>query len=243
MASHLTGRSMQAATSMRTASSGVTSAAAAAEELAATTGDIASSGRRSHALADEAVTRVDETVGRIRHLSEAAGHIERVVQIIRTIADHTNLLALNATIEAARAGEAGRGFSVVAAEVKALATQTARATDEITQSVSGILDATQGAVASVEVAKGAITGLVDLATAVASAVSDQERAVEMIARDIAAASATTDVTAGVIDDVAGTAGETASQGKLVLESGLSLRTRIDALERDARSFFERVRAA
>ena len=69
---------------------------------------------------------------------EAAGRIGEVVSLINTIAAQTNLLALNATIEAARAGEAGRGFAVVASEVKSLASQTAKATEEISEQIADI---------------------------------------------------------------------------------------------------------
>ena len=79
----------------------------------------------------------------LRELSQAASRIGDVVKLITAIAEQTNLLALNATIEAARAGEAGRGFAVVASEVKALAAQTAKATDEIGTQIAGMQTATQ----------------------------------------------------------------------------------------------------
>lgn len=86
----------------------------------------------------------------VRGLTQAADKIGEVVQIISDIASQTNLLALNATIEAARAGNAGKGFSVVASEVKSLAGQTAKATEEITGQIQSMQNATQHVVNAIE---------------------------------------------------------------------------------------------
>ena len=104
---------------------------------------------------------------RINELSQAAGRIGDVVKLITAIAEQTNLLALNATIEAARAGEAGRGFAVVASEVKQLASQTAKATDEIGTQIAGMQTATQNSVAAIKEIGGTIGRISEIASTIA----------------------------------------------------------------------------
>src|SRR3569833_2513397 len=99
---------------------------------------------------------------RVGELSKAAVRIGDVVELINTIAGQTNLLALNATIEAARAGEADRGNTEVATEVKALAEQTAKATGEIGQQISGIQAATQDSVAAIRAISNTIEKLSEI---------------------------------------------------------------------------------
>ncbi|HXQ98907.1 MAG TPA: methyl-accepting chemotaxis protein [Pseudomonas sp.] len=92
--------------------------------------------------------QIQDTTGLVEGLAEQGRDIGKVLDVIRSIAEQTNLLALNAAIEAARAGEAGRGFAVVADEVRALAHRTAQSTTEIEQMVAGIQTRTGDAVQS-----------------------------------------------------------------------------------------------
>ena len=106
----------------------------------------------SQRVATSAVAQAGQTNAQIAELSQSADRIGEIIKMISGVAAQTNLLALNATIEAARAGEAGRGFAVVASEVKSLASQTAKATDDISEQIAEIqmvageaIDAIKGA--------------------------------------------------------------------------------------------------
>src|SRR5205807_3727615 len=131
------------------ASANVQSVASATEEMTSSVNEISRQVQESSRIASEAVKQAQQTDGRINALSQAAGRIGDVVKLITAIAEQTNLLALNATIEAARAGEAGRGFAVVASEVKALASQTAKATEEISTQIGAMQSATNESVGAI----------------------------------------------------------------------------------------------
>ena len=115
------------------------------------------------------VADVTGTSREMEQLASSANEISRVLDVIGSIAGQTNLLALNAAIEAARAGEAGRGFAVVADEVRALAHRTQQSTGEIEQMIAGIQSGTERAVAAMQSSQNRATGTLEVAQAAGDA--------------------------------------------------------------------------
>jgi len=152
--------------------------------------------QRGSLLGREAVVRANASRATIDALTKAANQIGDIVSVIDQIAAQTNLLALNATIEAARAGEAGRGFSVVASEVKALATQTGHSTERIGAKVAEIQSTTRQVVASLAGVAEAIDQLSGVTQSVSAAVEQQRAATEDFATSARESSA-------AVSDVAG----------------------------------------
>ena len=150
--------------------------------------------RRGSGLGREAVARANASRATIDALARAADQIGDIVTVINSIASQTNLLALNATIEAARAGEAGRGFSVVASEVKTLATQTGKSTGQIGAKVAEIQATTREVVAALASVAEAIDQLSDVTASVSITIEQQRDATENFAASVSETSiATSDV--------------------------------------------------
>ncbi len=152
--------------------------------------------RRGSGLGREAVTRANASRSTIDALTKATNQIGDIVGVINGIAAQTNLLALNATIEAARAGEAGRGFSVVASEVKTLATQTGKSTEQIGAKVAEIQSTTREVVAALSSVAEAIDQLSGVTLSVSAAIEQQRDATENFATSARETSA-------AVSDVAG----------------------------------------
>src|SRR6516165_4931532 len=194
-------------------------------------------------MANDAVDQARSTTERVGELSQAATRIGDVVELINAIAGQTNLLALNATIESARAGEAGRGLAVVASEVKALAEQTAKATGEIGQQISGIQVATQDSVASIKDISGTIERLSEISSTIAAAVEEQGAATQEISRNVQqAARGTEQVSSNIVDVQRGSA-DTGSASTQVLSAAQLLSSDSSRLKIEVGKFLNSVRAA
>jgi methyl-accepting chemotaxis protein len=159
--------------------------ATAVDQMTAAISEVASSAEQAATVAKEGARLADETNRDMGELGTAAIEIDKVLEVIQDIAEQTNLLALNATIEAARAGEAGRGFGVVASEVKNLARQTAAATEDIRRRIDGIQNTTQRAVRGMENVGQAIQRVSEVSRTIASAVEQQNATTKEIARNMA----------------------------------------------------------
>jgi len=233
----------QVAGASEEASSNMQSVATATEELSASVDEIGRRVRDSNRIAEDAVLQAQQTDGRIGKLSRAAQEIGDVVKLITAIAEQTNLLALNATIEAARAGDAGRGFAVVAAEVKSLASQTAKATDEISNHIAGMQGATQESVTAIKAIGGTIAQISGISSEIASAVEQQSSATQEIARNVQNVAKGTHEAASSIMQVNRGATETGAASEEVLNSAKTLSSESSRLRQELDRFMANIRAA
>jgi methyl-accepting chemotaxis protein len=235
-------RARQVADASTGVSDKVTLVAGAAEELAASITEISGHVQRTTAVIGTATDGARHTNEQVAALSEAASRVGQVVTLIRTIAEQTNLLALNATIEAARAGEAGRGFAVVASEVKQLADQTAKATEQIGQQIAEMQSSTGDAVSSIRSIAATMEDVNAATMNIASAVEEQEASTAEISRGVADASSNTRTLTQNVDHVVDAIGSTSDTARKVQSAAETVIAQAGELERVIETFLGRVAA-
>ncbi|MBM7478494.1 methyl-accepting chemotaxis protein [Oerskovia jenensis] len=191
-------------------SQNVRTVAAGAEQMGASIREIAQNSNEAAKVANRATDRAASTNVTVQKLGTSSQEIGDVVKVITSIAEQTNLLALNATIEAARAGEAGKGFAVVASEVKELAQETAKATEDIARRVEAIQDDTSSAVGAIGEIADIIGRINDYQLTIASAVEEQTATTTEMSRGVSESATGASEIAGNITGIATAAQESAA---------------------------------
>ncbi|MEN2711758.1 methyl-accepting chemotaxis protein [Sphingomonas sp. VL_57B] len=236
-------RALAVATAASQTSDNMAEIAARGRDLAGALAGIAHNTSDARQAAAAVSQLVETGSARTRDLLHSAQSIDSVIRLISDIARQVNLLALNATIEAARAGEAGRGFTVVANEVKQLSTQTGIAADRITahvREIRGGIDEVAAGHNRVEQAIGAMAALAD---AVESAVARQEEATRTIARNVdEAVHASTGIQRDV-EAIGGTSRDASDQARAMRDVAGRLHVGADALSDQVHAFLAELRVA
>jgi methyl-accepting chemotaxis protein len=231
------------ATRAEQASINVQTVATATQQLAGSIREISTQVQRSVTVSNRATGETQRTSELISGLSSAAERIGNIVQLIQAIASQTNLLALNATIEAARAGDAGKGFAIVASEVKNLASQTAQATEQIASQIATIQSATGETVTAIAQFGATVKEMAEIASAVAAAVEEQGAATGDIARNVEEAANGTAAVTQEMGDVRAVANETDAGAEAALTASAALRQQAVSLKSNVSDFLQTIRAA
>jgi methyl-accepting chemotaxis protein len=218
----------------------VSSVASAANELSASISAISTQVGAATEIVSIAVGEAEATDGEIAGLSVAAERIGEVVNLIQNIAAKTNLLALNATIEAARAGEAGRGFSVVASEVKSLSVQTSKATNDIAKHIQDVQHSTRTAIATIRKIAGRMKEIKNYTAAVGSSVDQQSAATNEISQNAVSVAQHTGIVSSVLNEVAHATNEAQTSAEIVRAAAESVEKSVAALNDRVEKFLVKV---
>jgi methyl-accepting chemotaxis protein len=220
----------------------VQAVAKSADALSASIKELARTTSHASTLASATAADTEGASSEIERLSNAVNQIMSIVGLIQGIARQTNLLALNATIEAARAGAVGKGFSVVAAEVKSLAQQTSRATDDITRKIEAVRGSCSTVVSTINHIFQSIQQLRSCAVEMSSAIDQQAAATAAISENAQLAASGSRAVADNVVVLKDKAHETDKASSYVLEEARHLFEHVEAVGERVDGFLHHVTA-
>lgn len=217
--------------------------ASASEELSSSIREISQQLANASRVVNDAVQSVEAADRSTGALAQASEKIGSIVEMIRAIAHQINMLALNATIEAARAGEAGRGFSVVASEVKNLAGQTTKATEEVSRQIEQVQEVSAEVVKALGGIKATIGKVEEYTAGIASAVEEQSAVTNDIVANMSAASRGTQGINTNIGEVSQCINDARGASEQVLAAAGDLSRQAEGLHGDVEGFLREVESA
>ncbi len=214
------------------------SLASAADELSASLREVSRNTSQTAHVVQGAVAHAERVRESMAHLEEAARNIADVSRLIAEVARQTNLLALNATIEAARAGAAGKGFSVVANEVKELSKQTAEATSRIDERVRALLEGTAEATGSIAEAATMVEEIGLMTDSVAASVEEQTNVTAQMARSVVESADAANDVARSLSSLSGAVAATRTAARRVGRVNNRLLEQAESLDRGLQQYFQ-----
>ncbi|MBO6520551.1 MAG: hypothetical protein JJ900_08605 [Rhodospirillales bacterium] len=237
------GSAQNASQTTSSISGNVDAVAEASKELAASVREISAQIGKSNETTTHAVDLSSRASENVRSLTDKVGEIQNFVEVISGITEQINLLALNATIEAARAGEAGKGFAVVASEVGNLASQSAKAAEQIEQQINAVVSSTEQTSADIEAIGTSIESLREAAAIIAAAIEEQGASTQSIADNATQTAGDVSTFSALVGNVTDGVAKSASQAQDVLGASEALQGESENLAREVQAFVTKLRPA